>query len=203
MRGSEVSQGANIFSGDIVEVARGGETILLITHSDASVRVSSESAVRVFKCGRRVVAQLLRGQAIFHATPKQPVEVQLGDAIIRPTAGQDAVGVVSLVASPSATMTAQKGSFNVTTAREKKGVLVQEGETKEARLTSQPSVAEPNPPICGVEAAVPLQPSTVAKVMLGMGGAGLAIGLALSSREPTLTCAQKGALVSPYQFPCP
>jgi hypothetical protein len=201
VRGSEVGQGTNIFHGDIVEVAHGGESILLLKQN-ATVRVPSDSAVRFFKCGERSVVQLLRGQVIFRATPKQPIEVQLGDAIIRSTPGQDVMGVVSLTTPATASMTASQGSFTVTTAHQKKSVLVHEGETREAQLTSPPSTATANPPICGVGAAVLSAPSTTAWVMLGLGAAGLAIPLALRGQQPQLTCAQKGALVSPYQFPC-
>jgi hypothetical protein len=202
VRGSEVSQGTNIFNGDMVEVAQGGESVLLLKQ-DATVRVPSDSAVRFFKCGERSVVQLLRGQVVFRATPKQSVEVQLGDAVIRSTPRQDVIGVISLSTPTTASMTASQGSFTVTTAHQKKSVEVHEGETREAQLTSPPSTATPNPPICGVGAAVLSQPSTTAWVLLGMGAAGLTIPWIFTSRQPQLTCAQKGALVSPYQFPCP
>ena len=149
------------------------------------------------------MVQLLRGQVVFRATPKQPVEVQIGDAVIRSTPGLDVIGIVSVPTPTTARMTAQQGSFTVAAAHQKKSVLVHEGETQEAQLLTPPSAAAPNPPICGVAAGVGLSPSTTAWVMIVTGATGLAIGLALSSHEPQLTCSQKGALVSPYQFPCP
>jgi len=200
VRGREVIQGANIFNGDTVESAQGGDSLLLLDHN-ATVRVLGDTSARFFKCGDRSVVQLLRGQVIFRATPKRPVEVQLGDAVIRSSPGQDVVGTISLTTPATASLTAQQGSFTVTTAHDKKSVLVRQGENREAQLT-QPSASSPNPPICGVEAAVGSQPSTTAWVMIGLGAAALAIPLGLRGQQTQLTCAQKGALVSPYQFPC-
>ena len=195
-------QGTNIMNGDTVEVAQNGDTILLMGHN-ATVRVPSDSAVRIFKCGDRSVVQLLRGQLTFRATPQQPIHVQLGDAMIQPAAGQQVTGLVALTSPTTASMTAQQGSFTVSTAHEGKSVVVNQGETQQATLTSAADVANPNPPICGVAAAVVSSPSTMAWVLIGLGAAGLAGGLALGTTQTHLTCPQRGALVSPYAFPCP
>lgn len=202
VRGNEVTQGTNIMSGDIVEVAQNGDTILLMGHN-ASVRVPSDSAVRIFKCGDRSVVQLLRGQVTFRATPQQAVEIQLGDALIQPAARQQVIGNVSLATPTTANLTAQQGSFTVSTAHEGRSLVVNQGETRQATLSSAGNVANPNPPICGVPAAVVASPATMAWVFLGLGAAGLATGLTLSGTQPRPTCPQKGALVSPYAFPCP
>jgi ferric-dicitrate binding protein FerR (iron transport regulator) len=202
VRGSELTQGTNIFNGDTVEVEQGGETVLLLGHN-ASVRVASDSAVRFFRCGDNSAVQLLRGQMAFRATPQRPVEVQFGDAVIRPTAGQVVVGTVSLTSPTTASMAAEQGSFTVSTAHEGKSVLVNQGESRLATLTTPANLTNPNPPICGVAAAVVSQPTTTAWVIIGMGAAGLGAGLALSQHQTSLTCTQKGALVSPYAFPCP
>ncbi len=201
-RGSELSQGTNVFNGDAVEVGPGGGTVLLLGHN-ASVQVASDSAVRIFRCGENSVVQLLHGQMTFRSTTQRPVEVQFGDAVIRPTAGQQVIGTVSLTSPTTASMTAQQGSFTVTAAHEGKSVLVNQGETRQATLTTPANLANPNPPICGVAAAVAMQPATTAWVIIGLGAAGVGTGLALSGHQTTLTCTQKGALVSPYAFPCP
>jgi hypothetical protein len=135
-------------------------------------------------------------------TPEQHIEVQIGDAVIRPFSGPEVIGVVSFPTPTTGSITAQKGSLSVTTAHDNRSRLVHEGETTTATLSPAQN-ATPNPPICGVAAAIPSQPATTAWVMLGVGAAAIGTGLALSSQQPSLTCAQKGALVSPYQFPCP
>lgn len=200
MRGSGLAQGTNIFNGDIVEVGQNGESVLMLGHN-STVRVPGESAVRFFRCGDNSTVQLLRGQLILRTTPEQAVQIQIGDAMVRPFAGPDVIGVVSLPTPATAKIAAQKGSLTVTTAHDNRSLLVHEGEATEASL-SPAQTAAPNPPICGVAAAVPSQAATTAWVMLGLGAAGLAAGLAASSQQPTLTCNQRGALVSPYQFPC-
>ena len=201
-RGNDVTQGMNIMNADTVEVSQSGETVLLIGHN-AFVRVPSNSAVRIFKCGDKSVVQLLRGQLTFRSTPRQAVHVQLGDAMIQPTANQQVIGTVGLTSPTTAAMMAQQGSFTVSTAHDGKSAVVNQGETRQATLSSAADVANPNPPICGVPAAVALSPATVAWVTIGLGVAGLATGLALSQTQPTV-CPQKGAMVSPFAFPsCP
>jgi len=200
--GNDVAQGMNIMNGDIVEVSQNGETILLIGHN-ASVHVPSNSAVRIFKCGDRSVVQLLRGQLTFRATPQQTVHVQLGDAMVQPTTGQQVIGIVALSSPTTANLTAQQGSFTVSTAHDGKSALVNQGETRQATLSSAADVSNPNPPICGVAAAVVTSPATIAWVTMGIGAAAAAGTLALTQTQTQLTCPQKGALVSPYAFPCP
>ena len=201
VRGSGVAQGTNIFNGDIVDVGQDGESVLMLGHN-STVRVPANSAVRVFKCGDDSTVQLLRGQLIFRAPADQQVKVQVGDAMVRPFSGPEVIGVVSLPTPATANIAAQQGSLTVTTAHDNRSLLVHQGEATEARL-SPAQTAAPNPPICGVAAALPSQPATTAWVMLGLGATGLGVGLALSSHQPSLSCPQKGALVSPYAFPCP
>lgn len=202
VRGTQVTQGTNIFNGDVVEVSQGGDTVLLMGHN-ASVHVAENSAVRFFRCGDDSTVQLLRGQIAFRATPERPVTVQLGDAVIHPTAGQTVIGSVSLTTPTTANIGSQQGSFTITTAHGGQSVLVNQGESRVATLTTPANLTNPNPPVCGVAAAIPSSPATTAWVMIGLGAAGLATGLSLSQHQPKLTCTQKGALVSPYAFPCP
>jgi ferric-dicitrate binding protein FerR (iron transport regulator) len=200
VRGTVVVQGANIFNGDVVDVGQGGDSVLMLGHN-STVRVASDSAVRVFKCGDNSTVQLLRGQVILRTTAEQHVEVQIGDATVRPFNGPEVIGVVSFPTPTTGRIAAQKGSLTVTTAHDNTSRLVHEGEATEAKLSPAEN-ATPNPPICGVAAAIPSQPSTTAWVMLGVGAAAIGAALALSGHSTTLTCPQKGALVSPYQFPC-
>jgi len=199
VRGVGVTQGGNIFSGDIVEVGPGGDSVLMVGR-DSSVRITSESAVRFFRCGDASTVQLLRGQLILRTTPQQPIAVQIGDAMVRPFDGPEVVGVISFPTPTTGTIAAQKGSLSVTTAHDNMSRLVREGEATQAKL-SAPQNAAPNPPICGIAAAIPSQPATVAWVSLGLGVAALATGLALSGQQPKFTCPQ-GPPVSPFQFPC-
>jgi ferric-dicitrate binding protein FerR (iron transport regulator) len=201
VRGSGVTQGTNVFNGDIVDVGQDGESVLMLGNN-STARVPSDSSVRIFKCRDRSTVQLLRGQVILRTTPEQKVEVQMGDAMIRPFSGPEVIGVVTLPTPTTGSIAAQKGSLSVTTAHDNRSLLVHEGETTTVQLSPAQN-ATPNPPICGVAAAVPAHAATTAWVMLGVGATVLGVSLGLSSHQTSLTCAQKGALVSPYQFPCP
>jgi ferric-dicitrate binding protein FerR (iron transport regulator) len=205
VRGSEMIQGANIFDGDVVDVSTNGETILNLG-GNATARLPAKSAVRVFKCDGRSVLQLLHGGVIFRSTPKQPVEVHLGDATVRTSPQQEGVGEVALTSPATASILAQKGSLTVTAAHERQRFVLEENEATTATLSTLASSEPANPPVCQEPADVPSQPSTSKRVKLGailLGATAIAIGLALSSRETSLSCPQKGALVSPYQFGCP
>jgi len=175
--------------------------VLMLGHN-ASVHLAANSAVRFFRCGDTSTVQMLRGQMEFHSTPQRPVNVQLGDAMIQPTTGQTVIGGIALTSPTTANLSAQQGSFTVSTAHEGKSVLVNQGESRVATLTNPANQTSPNPPVCGVAAAVPSNGVTTAWVMIGLGAAGIATGLALSTHQTTLTCPQKDALVSPYSFPC-
>ncbi|HUJ38911.1 MAG TPA: FecR domain-containing protein [Candidatus Acidoferrales bacterium] len=201
VRGGQLTQGTNVFNGDTVEVAQGGDSTLMLGQN-ASVHLGENSAVRFFRCGDTSTVQLLRGVMSFRSTPQRPVQVQLGDATIQPTAGQTVIGQVALTSPTTANLSAQQGSFTVTAAHEGKSALVNQGESRVATLTTPANQASPNPPLCGVAAAVPSHPVTTAWVMIGTAAAGLAIGLGLSSHQSSLTCPQKAQLVSPYTFPC-
>lgn len=201
VNGVELTQGSNILSGQIVEVSQDGETVILFGHNSLA-RISGDSAVRLFRCGGNTTLQLLHGQMAVRSAPQQPVEVEIGDATIRSATGQEATGVLSLKAPNTLNITAQKGIFSVATAHDQKSLLLHEGETTQATL-STPATATPNPPLCGVAAAVPSQPSTTLWVTLGLVGAAAGAGAGLAVSAPTLTCQQRAALVSPYAFPCP
>ncbi|HMD30714.1 MAG TPA: hypothetical protein VKG84_02310, partial [Candidatus Acidoferrales bacterium] len=189
VRGAQLAQGANVFNGDIVSVPDGGDSVLLFGNN-ASAHLTGESAVRVFRCEDNSVVQLLHGAVIFRSTPKQPVEVQLGDSITKPDAGHEVIGMVSLSSPTTANIAAQKGSLTVKTMHQGKLQLVREGEMTEARLTSPANGASPNPAMCGQSggsgqpAAVPSQPSTNAWVLVGLGTTALVIGLVLRGHQP-------------------
>lgn len=201
VRGIAVTQGTDILNGDIVDVQQGGETVLLFGHN-ALVRVTGDSAVRLFKCSGTGISQVLHGSMVFRSTPQQPVEVQVGDALIRPTGANETIGEVSVATPNAVNITAQKASLAVTTAHDGKTLRIDEGKAVQAEL-STPANATPNPSICGVAAAVASAPSTTVWVMLGTATAAVAAGAGLATTQTSLTCQQKAALVSPYAFPCP
>jgi uncharacterized protein HemX len=104
-------------------------------------------------------------------------------------------------------VTAERGTLAVTAGRNRRTVSVAQGQTVEVALVDDTA------PSAGHTA--PAQPedqnNSKKKSSGGMwttgvvlaGAAAVGAGLALSSSQTQLTCQQKGALVSPYAFPCP
>jgi len=206
VRGVSLQQGANIFSGDVVEVGPGGEGVVTFGHN-AMARFAELTAVRASRDANTIGLELLRGRMIFRTTPEQPVAGSFADALVQPENGQEAVAIVAFRTPSLVVITAERGALTVTAGTAKRSVTVPQGQTVEVSLSDTPASAGNTPP-----AQPPDKPPSKKKdgsamlwttgVVLG-GGAALAAGLAASSTQTQLTCPQKGALVSPYAFPCP
>ena len=204
VRGASLQQGTNVFSGDVVEVGAGGEGVVTFGHN-AMARFAELSAVRASKNTKTIDLDLLRGRMVFRTMPEQPVVGKFADALVRSENAQEGVAIVAYRNPSLVVVTAERGALEVTAGRDRRTVTVPQGQSVEVSLSDAPANAGNNPP-----AQSPANDTSRKKgagmwwttgVVLG-GGAALGIGLALSSNQPSLTCAQKGALVSPYAFPC-
>jgi len=204
VRGAALEQGTNIFSGDVVEVGPGGEGVVTFGHN-AMARFGERSAVRASRNIKNVDLELLRGRMVYRSTPEQPVVGTFADALVQPENGQEAVAIVGFRNPSLVVVTAERGPLEVTAGRERRTVTVPQGQSVEVALSDTPANAANTPP------PQPQNNQNSKKkpgamwwttgVILG-GGAALGVGLALSANETSLTCAQRGALVSPYAFPC-
>ena len=202
VRGVALQQGANIFSGDVVEVAAGGEGVVTFGHNSMA-RLSELTAMRATKDTNNIALELLRGRMVFRTTPEQPVVGTFADALVRSESGQESVAIVAFRNPELVAITAERGTLAVTAGTEKRTVSVPQGQTVEVSISD-------NPP-SGANAPAPQQgippgqkPAPVGAFVTGAAIAGAAVGagVALSSTQTHLTCPQKGALVSPFQFPC-
>jgi hypothetical protein len=191
-----LQQGANVTSGDIVDVGPGGQSLVTYGHNAMS-RFNEQSSVRVFRCSNTVTLQLLHGQMTFRSTPQQPVEGRIGDATIRSADGQEAVGLVSLVTPTLATVAAERGTLAVSTAGDGKSALVRAGETQRIALSLTEQGAPL--PVCGAEVSGVTATKVTTAVLLG--AATLGVGLGLSRNEPKPNCTPTPP-VSPFMFPC-
>jgi hypothetical protein len=205
VRGAPLLQGTNVFSGDVVEVAEGGEGIVTFGHN-AMARFTELTAVRASRDANTIGLELLRGRMMYRTTPEQPVVGTFADALVRAGNGQEAVAIVAFRTPTLVVITAERGALEVTAGREHRTVTVPQGQTVEVSLSDTPPSAGNTPP------AQPDQTNNSKKKPSGamwatgvalVGGAAVGAGLALSQSSTQLTCAQKGALVSPYSFPCP
>jgi hypothetical protein len=206
VRGSDMIEGTNIFDSDVVEVGPGGEGVVTFGHN-AMARFAEMSAVRAHRDANIIGLELLRGRMVFRTTHEQAVVGRFADAQVRSERGQEAVAIVAFRNPALVIVTAEHGTLAVAAGRERRTVSVPEGQTVEVALSDLPRSGE------DPSAQQPGDQDSAKKrrrgamwwttgVTLG-GGATLGAALALSSHQTSLTCAQKGALVSPYQFPCP
>jgi ferric-dicitrate binding protein FerR (iron transport regulator) len=203
VRGTALQQGTNVFNGDVVEVGPGGEGVVTFGHN-AMARVAEQSAVRASRNAKAVDLELLRGRVVFRSTPDQPVVGTFADALVQSESGQEAVAIVGFRNPSLVAITAERGPLKVTAGRDRRTVTVSQGQTVEVSLSDLPANAGNTPPQDPPDNSKRKGGATwwTTGVILG-GGAALGVGLYLSSTQPSLTCAQRGSLVSPYAFPCP
>jgi len=207
VRGAPLVQGTNIFSGDVVEVGPGGEGVVTFGHN-AMARFAAESAVRASRDENTISLELLRGRMTYRTTAEQPVVGTFVDALIRSENGQDAVAIVAFRGPNLVVVTAERGALDVTAGRNHRTVTVPQGETVEVALVEDSAAANGG----NASAAQPQDQKTSKRKPGGgmwttgvvlAGAAAIGAGVALSHSQTQLTCQQKGALVSPYAFPCP
>ncbi len=206
VRGAPLVQGTNIFSGDVVEVGPGGEGVVTFGHN-AMARFTAETAVRASRDANTIGLELLRGRMIYRTTAEQPVVGTFVDAVVRSENGQEAVAVVAFRNANLVTVTAERGTLEVTAGRNHRTVSVLQGQTVEVAVVddtakSAGNTAPDQPQDQNNSKKKPSGAMWTTGVVLG-GAAAIGTGLALSNGQTQLTCQQKGALVSPYAFPCP
>ena len=202
VRGTPLQQGTNIFSGDVIEVGAGGEGIVTFGHN-AMARFAAESVVRASRDTTTIGLELLRGRMTYRSTPEQPVVASFVDALVRADGGKEAVAIVAFRNPTLIVITAERGALTVTAGRGHRTVAVPQGQTVEVALVDDTAASTPPPQT--PDATTKKKPSGAAWTTGVVLAAGAAIGggLALSHDQTQLTCPQKGALVSPYAFPCP
>jgi hypothetical protein len=203
VRGATLQQGANVFSGDVVEVGPAGEGVVSFGHN-AMARFSEQTAVRASKDANSIGLELMRGRMVYRTTPEQAVVGRFADAQVRSENGQDAVAIVGFRSPLLVAVTADRGTLAVTAGTERRTVSVPQGQTVEVALSDTPPSGTNSPsqqPGEGEKKKPSGAMLWTTGVVLG-GGAVLGVSLWLSKNETQLTCAQKGALVSPYAFPC-
>jgi hypothetical protein len=206
VRGAPLIQGTNIFSGDVVEVGPGGEGVITFGHN-AMARFAAESAVRASRDASTIGLELLRGRMTYRTTADQPVVGTFADATVRSDNGQEAVAIVAFRDPKLVVVTAERGALAVTAGRNKRTVTVAQGQTVEVALVDDTAASAG-----GSQPAQPQDQNSSKKKPSGamwttgavlVGAAAVGAGLAISNSQTQLTCQQKGALVSPYAFPCP
>jgi hypothetical protein len=201
VRGTSLTPGSTVFSGDTIEVGPKGVARIAL-HGGAQVQVGANSQIRLTKTPDTVQVTIDRGLAAFLSTDKSGVEAILGDATIRPADGTAAVAVINLRSPQSAVIAAQKGTLLIRTAHDSKTVTLREGDG--AEVTLAPENAQDKHHKKGTGAAPAGSSWSVGKVVIIaaiLGGAATAIGFILGHNEVQLTEQQKCNVVSPFRCP--
>jgi hypothetical protein len=198
VRGTSVTPGSTIFSGDTIEVGPQGSAWIILT-GGAQVQVDENSQVRLTKLTDRIQLTIDRGTASFRTVEQSPVEALLGDATIRSANSWPAVGIVSVRNAQSAMIAAQKGALLITTAHDSGSVTLREGETGEVTLI--PETDEERKKKGGVIPAGSLTAGMTAKVTVILVALTTTIGFIRGHYDPSHTVTQNCNAVSPFRCP--
>jgi hypothetical protein len=119
--GANVSSGASIFSGDLLQTDEEGQIQIQVGRTKLVLQQSS--ALRLFRAGGHAVVELDRG-AINYATPGVGEELVIFALDVRlvPTRGTATAGQVTVVSRCEVHATSQTGTVEVTSGKETKTV---------------------------------------------------------------------------------
>ena len=200
VRGTNLTPGSTILSGDAIDVgARGSAQIMLV--GGAQLRMHEDSQVRLTRTADIIQLSVQRGVASFRTAGNSSLEALLADATIRSADGLPAVGIISVRSPQSAMIAAEKGTLLITTAHDSKSVTLHEGDAAEVTLVPEKAKDRDKDKGGG---AVPAGATSAARVVLIaiiVGGAITAAALLLGRGETQLTTQQKCNSVSPFRCP--
>jgi len=204
VRGTALTPGSTVFSGDTIDVGPKGIARLALTDG-AQVQMAGNSQVRLTKTSDTIQLTIDRGLTAFLTTEKSAIEALLGDATIRPANGTAAIGVINVRSPETAVIAAQKGTPLISTAHDSKTVTLREGQG--AEVTLAPDNAQPTPEEKKKRrggAAVPAGSWSAGKVIIIgaiLAGVATGVGFLLGRNEVDLTQQQKCLVVSPFRCP--
>jgi len=201
VRGTGLTPGSTVFSGDTIEVGPKGIARIALT-GGAQVQLGGSSQVQLTKTSAAVQVTIDRGLAAFLTTEKSAVEAILGDATIRAASGTPAIGVVNVRSPREAVIAAQKGTLLISTAHDSKTVTLREGEGAKVTLADEePKRKRRGAATLPAGSAPSWSAGKVVIIALILGGAATAIGFLLGQSEVQLSQQQKCVAVSPFRCP--
>lgn len=142
VRGTALTPGSTIFSGDAIEVGPSGSAWITLP-GGAQVYIAQNSLVYLAKTEDTTQLVVDRGAVSFRTTEKSRVEALLADATIRSVNDMPAVGSVAVRNPQSALIAAEKGMLVITTEHNASSVTLREGEGAEVVLRESKDNDEP------------------------------------------------------------
>jgi hypothetical protein len=141
---SIASLGTNIYSGDHLNIAEGGNLRLRIGEGQLYLLALSEATVTQDK--ERVNAQLFNGTAGFSATAKDPLEIETAVGMLRPADDTRTFGQATVIGVNRVQITCYQGTLLLTRGAESRKIEAGRSYTVSVPLAPSPQAAPQGPP---------------------------------------------------------
>ena len=186
VRGTKLTAGSSVFSGDAISVGENGAARIALA-SGAQAEVLRNSLIRLTKAGEKIQMAVDRGQASIHTSGSKVMEGLVGDATVRPADGSDTSAVIQVLTATHAVIAAEKGTLLVATASDGKTYTVREGDAVD--LTAAPAGQQNGGPVASGKAAphLSITNNKVFWVVVGVGGATAITAYLLARKEGRLS----------------
>jgi len=118
--GASLSDGATVFSGDLISTQEEGQ--VQIQAGRVKLTLQAEGSFRVFRAGERVVVELERGTMTYAVTASDDLTIYALDTRLAPEHADGASGMVTVVSRCEVKATSQKQTIAVTAGKETKTI---------------------------------------------------------------------------------
>lgn len=132
VQNTNLTEGATIFSGDLLRTQDGGQ--LQVRAGKLQLVLAESSSMRVFKQQSRILVEVETGKVTYSTTADSQDLILYGqDLKVVPPTGQAAVGQINIVSRCHITVSAIKNTLEVTSGKETKTIA----ESKSYSVTSE------------------------------------------------------------------
>ena len=196
VRGTKLTPGSTLFTGDEISVAPHGGAIIALA-GGAQAEVLGNSSIRLTKAEDKIQLVVNHGQASFHTSGGSEMTALVGDVTVRPAARADTSAIIQSLSETHVIVAAQKGALLITMAKDGKVYTIPEGEA--ADLTAKEDPPQSGGAMPAGKAAPPVTLSTKALTwtVVIVGGAMFVTAYLLLRHETKLTTTQIGNEISP------
>jgi hypothetical protein len=137
LRGSALTPGSTILSGDTIQVNAKGTAWIAVT-GGSQIQLAENSEMRLGKSQERVEFELGRGRVLFRSVAEAPIVGRVADATIQ-SIGGPAAGVIELRGANMAFIAATKGALEIRTAHDNYSIILHEREGVTVPVAQDPA----------------------------------------------------------------
>jgi len=120
LAGASLSEGATVFSGDLVSTEEEGQ--VQIQAGRIKLTLQAQGSFRIFRAGERVVVELERGTMAYTMTGADDLTIYALDTRLVPERSNGATGQVTIVSRCEVKATSQRQTITVTSGKETKTI---------------------------------------------------------------------------------